>query len=66
MVRGRYYSHADLDLILEAVAKDYKEVKSTHTVVEIAFPIVVVLLLVALVWFVIRRVRRRRAYQVSS
>ena len=62
MVRGRWYSRADLDVILEAVAKDYEAAETTQTVVEIAFPVVMVLLLVALVWFI---VRRRKASQVS-
>jgi adenine deaminase len=66
MARGHYYSRADLDLMLDAVAKDYEAVKSTQAIVRIAFPIVVVLLLVALVWFIVRRVRRRKASQVSS
>jgi cbb3-type cytochrome oxidase subunit 3 len=35
-------------------------------VLEIAFPVVMVLILVALVWFIVRRVRRRKANQVSS
>jgi cytosine/adenosine deaminase-related metal-dependent hydrolase len=61
MVRGRYYARADLDLMLDAVAKDYEAVKSTQTIVRIAFPVVVALLLVALVWFVVRRVRRRKS-----
>jgi cytochrome c-type biogenesis protein CcmH/NrfF len=55
MVRGRYYDRADLDLMLELVAQDYEAVKTTQTMVEIAFPIVVVLLLAVLVWFVARR-----------
>jgi mannose/fructose/N-acetylgalactosamine-specific phosphotransferase system component IID len=63
MVRGRSYSRSDLDVILEAVAKDYEAAETTQTIVKIAFPIVVVLLLVALVWFI---VRRRKASQVSS
>jgi imidazolonepropionase-like amidohydrolase len=63
MVRGRYYSRADLDLMLEAVAQDYEAVKTTRTIVRVAFPIVVVLLLVVLAWFVIRR---RKVSQVSS
>ena len=66
MVRGRYYSRVDLDLILEMVAQDYEAAETTQTVVEIAFPIVVILLLVSLVWLVVRRVRRRKASQVSS
>jgi hypothetical protein len=64
MAQGRYYARADLDLMLEAVAKDYEAAETTQTVIEIAFPIVVVLLLVVLVWFVVRRVRRRKASQV--
>jgi adenine deaminase len=63
MVRGRYYSRADSDLMLEAVAKDYEAAETTRTIVRIAFPIVVVLLLVALVWFI---VRRRKAVEVLS
>ncbi len=63
MARGRYYSRADLDLMLEAVAKDYETAETTQSVIEIAFPVVVILLLVALVWFI---VRRRKATQISS
>ncbi|UCF28947.1 MAG: amidohydrolase family protein [Chloroflexota bacterium] len=63
MAQGRYYSRADLDLMLEAVAQDYEATKTTQSVIEIAFPIVVVLLLAALVWFILRR---RKASQVSS
>jgi hypothetical protein len=63
MVRARWYARTDLDLILEAVAKDCEAVETTLTIVRIAFPVVVVLLLMALVWFV---VRRRKANQVSS
>jgi len=66
MVRGRYYSRADLDFMLEVAAEDYEAAETTQTVVKFAFPIVVVLLLAALVWFVVRRVRRRKASQVSS
>jgi hypothetical protein len=61
MVRGRYFSRADLNLMLEAVARDYEAAKTTQAIVRIAFPIVVVLLLVSVVWLVVRRVRRRRA-----
>ena len=57
MVRGRWYSRADLDLMLEAVAADYDAVETTQAALKIAFPIVVVLLLMALVWLIIRRVR---------
>jgi adenine deaminase len=63
MVQGHWYSRADLDLILEAVAQDYDAVKTTQTILRVAFPIVVILLLVALVWFI---VRRRKAGQVSN
>jgi cytochrome c-type biogenesis protein CcmH/NrfF len=51
---------------LEDIANTRQAVKSTQTMVRIAFPIVVVLLLVALVWFIARRARRRKASQVSS
>ncbi len=60
MVRGRWYSRTDLDLMLEAVVQDYEAVKTNQKMVEIAFPIVVVLLLFALGWFIVSRVRRRR------
>ena len=63
MVRGRWYDRADLDIMLNAIARDYASVKTTQTIVKIAFPIVVVLLLVAVVWFV---VRRRKASPVSN
>jgi len=53
--------------MLEAVAKDYEAAETTQSVIEIAFPVVIVLLLVALVWFVVRRglVPRRRASQAT-
>jgi imidazolonepropionase-like amidohydrolase len=63
MMRGRWYSRADLDLILEKVAEDYEAAETSQSVLEITFPIVIVLLVVALVWFI---VRRRKANQVSS
>jgi adenine deaminase len=66
MVQGHWYSRADLDLMLEAVAQDYEAVKTTQTIVKIAFPIVLVLMLVSVVWLVVRRVRRRKASQASS
>lgn len=66
MVRGRWFDRADLDLILEKVAEDYEAAENTQSMLEIAFPIVLLLMLVALVWFVVRRVRRRKANQVSS
>ena len=47
-------------------AEDYEAAETSQSVLEIAFPIVLVLLLVALVWFVVRRVRRRKASQVLS
>jgi hypothetical protein len=61
MVQGRWYTRADLDTILELVAKDYEKAETTWTIIRIAFPILVVLLLAVLVWFVVRRIRRRRA-----
>ncbi len=60
MVQGRYYARADLDLMLEAVVTDYEAAETTQTVLEIDFPIVVVLFLVALVWFIVRRVKSAR------
>jgi imidazolonepropionase-like amidohydrolase len=66
MVRGRWYSRTDLDLMLEAVAKDYEAAETTQNVLQIAFPVVVILLLVALVWFVFRWLQRRKANQISS
>jgi hypothetical protein len=61
MVRGRYYARADLDLILDAVARDYEAERPTQTAVKIAFPIAVLLLLAALAWLIVRRVRRGKA-----
>jgi hypothetical protein len=58
------YARADLDLMLEAVAQDYEAVKTTQAVVRIVFPIVVVLLLAGLVWFIVFIVQRRQASQV--
>jgi imidazolonepropionase-like amidohydrolase len=67
MAQGRYYTRADLDLMLEAVAQDYEAAETTQSAIEIAFPVLVILLLVVLVWFIVaRRARRRKARQVSS
>jgi len=65
LVQGRYFSQVDLDNILESVAKDNEATEKTQTVLEIAFPILLVLFLVALGWFVIRRVRRRKSAQAA-
>jgi imidazolonepropionase-like amidohydrolase len=61
MVRGRWYSRADLNLMLKAVAKNYEVLKATRTVARIAFPIATVLLLAAIVWIIARTVRIRRS-----
>ena len=66
MVRGRYFDRADLDHMLEMVAQDYEAFKTTRTIVRIAFPVVVISLLAALGWFVVRQVRRRKVSQVSG
>jgi len=55
MVRGRYFDRADLDTILETVAKNYENMRFFETIAKIAFPVVVILLLVAVVWFLVRR-----------
>jgi hypothetical protein len=66
MVRGRWYDRADLDRMLELVARDYQAVKTRQAIVKIAFPIGVVLLLAVVAWFVVRAARRRKAAQVSD
>jgi hypothetical protein len=66
MVRGRYFDRADLDTILDLVAQDYEKAATTQTIVEIAYPILVVLLLVVVIWIVVRNIRRRKANQVPS
>ena len=66
MVRGRYFDRDDLDTILDLVAKDYEKAATTRTIIEIAFPIVIVLLLVVVIWIVFRNIRRRKANQVLS
>lgn len=65
MVRGRYFDRADLDSILGLVVKDYEAAQRSQAIIEIAFPVVVILLVVALVWFIVRRIQRRNASQVS-
>jgi hypothetical protein len=66
MVRGRYFDRANLDTILELVSKDYEKAATTQTIIEIAFPIIVVLLLVGVIWIVARDLGRRKANRVSS
>ena len=57
MVRGRWYSRADLDTMLEKVAEDYEGVKTTQVILKIAFCTVVGLLLAVASWFIVRRRR---------
>jgi len=57
MVRGRYFNRSDLDAILDLVAKDYEAAKIEQTVIEIAYPVVVGLFLVIVVWMVLRQRR---------
>ena len=59
MVRGRWYSRADLEIMLEKVAMDYERVKTTQTIFKIAFWTVVGLLLTVPSWFIVRRMRQR-------
>jgi hypothetical protein len=66
MVRGRYFDRADLDTILYLVAKDYENFRTSQSIIRIAFPIMVILLLVGVVWFVVHKVRKRKASQVSN
>jgi adenine deaminase len=60
MVRGRWYSRADLDVMLEKVANNYEAVKTTQTVYKIIFWIGVGLLSVVPVCYVVYRVRWRK------
>jgi imidazolonepropionase-like amidohydrolase len=66
MVRGRWYDRADLDRMLELVARDYKTANTTWAIIRIAFPTVVVLIPAALVWLGVARWRRRRKATPSS
>lgn len=59
MVRGRWYSRADLEIMLEKVAKDYERLKTTQTILKIVFWIAVGLLLTVPSWFIVRRMRQR-------
>jgi hypothetical protein len=61
MVRGRWYDRADLDRMLELVARNYQAVRTRQTAIKIVFPIGVVLLLAAVVWLVVRAARWRKA-----
>lgn len=61
MVRGHWYSRADLEIMLEKVAEDYEGVKTTQMILKIGFWIVVGLLLTVLSWFIVRRMRQRRS-----
>jgi hypothetical protein len=66
MVRGRYFDRADLDTILNLVAKDYEGFKTTWRIIRIAFPIVVILLLVGVVWIIVKRTKHLKSKQVSE
>jgi adenine deaminase len=61
MVRGRYFDRADLDNILDLVAKDYETARIKQSVIEIAFPVVVILVLGLVVWIFIRRRQEKKA-----
>ena len=60
MVRGRWFDRADLDTMLELVAADNNKIRSTQNAIEIAFPIVMVLLVFGLVWLVVRKIKRKK------
>jgi len=60
MVRGRWYSRSDLDIMLEKVAKDYEGFETIQSLYKIAFWIAISLLSVAVVWFIFRLVRHRK------
>jgi adenine deaminase len=66
MVRGRYFDRADLDTILDLVAKDHEKAATTQTIIEVAFPIAVILLVAVVVWFAIRQAKRRKASQFQT
>jgi adenine deaminase len=66
MVRGRYFDRADLDAILELVARDYERSRTNQSIIKIAFPIVVGLLLVVAICILVWAIRRRKANQFSS
>jgi len=55
MVRGRWFDRADLNTMLDLVAVDNAKARNTQNAIEIAFPVVLVLLIVAVVWFIVRR-----------
>ena len=60
MVRGRWYSRADLDIMLEKVAKDYEGFETVQTLYKIAFWIAIALLSVGVIWCIFRLVRHRK------
>ena len=55
MVRGRWYSGTDLEIMLEKVAEDYDRARTTRTMLKIAFWIVVGMLSAVASWFIVRR-----------
>ena len=60
MVRGRWYSRADLDTMLEKVAKDYEGFETVQTLYKIAFWIAIALLSVGVIWCIFSLVRHRK------
>lgn len=60
MVRGRWYSRADLDIMLEKVAKDYEGFETVQTLYKIAFWIAIALLSVGVIWCIFSLVRHRK------
>jgi cytosine/adenosine deaminase-related metal-dependent hydrolase len=63
MVHGSYYNRSDLDLMLDLVAQDHEAFKTNNSIAKVAYPIVVILLLVG---FIVRWVRRCKTNQVTS
>ncbi len=61
MAQRDYYTRADLDQMLEAVAQDNEAAESSQAIAKIVFPIMVVFLLVLVGWTVVQRVHRRKS-----
>lgn len=60
MMHGSYFDRSDLDLMLDLVAQDHEAFKTNNSIGKVAYPILVILLVVGLF------IRRRRASQGSS
>jgi hypothetical protein len=63
LIKKQHYGLAAPNQLPEPIAKDYEDAETTQKIIKIASPIAVIMLLVTLAWFIVRRVLWHTANQ---